>query len=71
MARAIQFRERKTPEPVLTPGLKEFIDCCLVPILVREFLLEVETENSLALGAPPAQNSRPTAKRSTRGGSIR
>lgn len=71
MARAIQFREREAAQPAITPELKEFVDRCLVPILVRECLLEIERENSLALAAPPAQDSHSTATRSASGGETR
>jgi hypothetical protein len=67
----LEKKERRLTAEQVAPELKEFIDCCLVPILVRECLSDIETENSLALAKPPAQNSHPTVKRRARGGSIR
>jgi hypothetical protein len=39
------------PSPAIEPNLKEFIDKCLVPILIREALAEFQQENHVASDA--------------------
>jgi hypothetical protein len=46
------------PRPVIEPELKEFIDKCLVPILVREALAEFQQENDIASGTRSVAQSR-------------
>lgn len=69
MATALQFENGRSSESALTPELRDFIDRCLVPILVRDCLAEIANENSLALSGPQARNSHSTARRSASGGS--
>ena len=41
MTTCAQFERReKQAESLLTPELKEFIDCAIVPILVKQFFAE-------------------------------
>ena len=45
------------PGPTIEPELKEFIDECLVPILVREALAELQQENHVAPDVKPVAQS--------------
>jgi hypothetical protein len=45
--------EKRSP---LTPELKEFIDCAIVPALVKAYLAEVGTRNMLASDDVPSDN---------------
>ena len=45
--------------PMLTPDLRSWIDNCVVPALVREYLARLECENSLAPEGEPIVESRP------------
>jgi hypothetical protein len=45
------------PGPAIEPELKEFIDKCLVPILVREALTELQQENHVAPDVKPVAQS--------------
>jgi hypothetical protein len=47
MAAAIQFGKRKLERAGIDPALKAFIDNCIVPALVREYLSEIEPQNCL------------------------
>ena len=47
------------PRPEIAPELREFIDAVLVPILVRDALRELSTENQLA---PARANDRKSAR---------
>jgi hypothetical protein len=49
MATAIQFGSKTKPRGTLDPALKEFLDLVVIPALVKEYLLEHERENRLAL----------------------
>jgi hypothetical protein len=50
MATAIQFGSKtKSRGAQLDPALKEFLDVVVIPALVKEYLLEHERENRLAL----------------------
>lgn len=60
MASVVKFEKR----PTLTPELREFIDGCLVPILVRDALAELAREKSIAEIPRSARHSAPTAQRS-------
>lgn len=44
--------------PAMEPELKEFIDKCLVPLLVREALAEFQQANHIAPDANPVAQSR-------------
>jgi hypothetical protein len=46
------------PGPTIEPELREFIDKCLVPILVREALTEFQQENHVAPDMKPIGQSR-------------
>lgn len=55
-----RVRALKKPT-VLEPELKEFIDVCLVPILVREALKEIQAaESRMDLESSPSLNARCT-----------
>ncbi len=43
----------------LSPQMRSWVDNCLVPILVREYLARLECEKSLAPSAEPAVDSPP------------
>ena len=50
MAPAVQFGGKaKRPGAQLDPTLKEFLDVIVIPALVKEYLLQQERENRLAL----------------------
>lgn len=63
MATALQFDNGRPSESALTPELRDFIDRCLVPILVRDCLAEIAEENSLARSLCSARNSGSPANR--------
>jgi len=65
MAGAIAFQNGRRSHSALTPELREFIDRCLVPILVRECFRETAKENSLAASLSSARDSGSPANRST------
>lgn len=44
-------------KPGIDPVLKSFIDECVVPLLVREYLSQMGADNSLASIAGPALHS--------------
>jgi hypothetical protein len=50
--------------PGIDPALKDFIDVCVVPMLVREYLSEIAAANLLAPGAALEVHSGSTAPRS-------
>jgi hypothetical protein len=47
--------------PAIKPELKEFIDECVVPLLVREYLAQMAADKSLASSAASAVHSGATA----------
>jgi hypothetical protein len=50
--------------PSISPDLKSFLDEVLVPMLVRDALKEMASENILSPAALRVVDSRPTAHRS-------
>lgn len=50
----------KFQAPAIEPELKQFLDECLVPLLVREALKELKAEKALAPARPKVlQTARP------------
>ncbi len=53
MASVVQLgKQAGRRDSPLTPELRAFIDAVVVPLLVREYLAEMERENELALQTP-------------------
>ena len=59
MARMIQLESKRKPakESPLTPELKDFIDRAIVPILVKQYLAEIEKNDGLAQGVSGGAHS--------------
>jgi hypothetical protein len=68
MAMAIQFGSKgKARRAELDPALKEFLDVVVIPALVKEYLLEHERENRLALVPEGVTHSGPRDSASAEG----
>ncbi len=58
MASVVQLdKQAGRRDSPLTPELRAFIDTIVVPILVREYVAEIERENDLALRTPKMAQS--------------
>lgn len=60
-AKIVKMREAHKAAPDLEPELKEFIDECLVPLLVRDALKTIAQEKPVAQARSIVAHSTPSA----------
>jgi hypothetical protein len=62
LGRIVQLESKRKPavESPLTPELKDFIDRAIVPLLVKQYLAEMEKNDHLAQGASGGAHSLST-----------